>query len=56
MKILWSLRMAYWIKWAGYEKTWIGAWQFANDECFQQYREDGYSPRHTIMEDLGHGL
>lgn len=56
MKLLWNLQMAYWIKWSGYEKTWAGAYQFAKDECWQQYRLDGYSPKDAMLEDLGHGL
>lgn len=54
MSFFWTLRMTYWIKWYGCEKTWTAAYWFARDPAWREYREDGYSPREAIIEDLGH--
>jgi hypothetical protein len=52
-KLWWNLRLAYYLV-RYYRATPMYALHWANDECWQQYREDEYSPRDAFLEDLSY--
>jgi hypothetical protein len=52
--MFWTIRMTYQLKKYGYEKTWADCLSLARDDCFQDYRRDGYTPREAVLEDLSY--
>lgn len=47
----WTVRMA-WVLWREGASELGGAYDYAKDDCWQQFRTDGYSPSAAWYEDL----
>lgn len=54
----WKIRLAFWLFVYGYGyRRWrvnklVG---FAFEDCWDMFREDGYSPRDAVLEDASNG-
>ena len=51
-KFLWTVCTAYWLHRYGYASTVIGAYRYAKDDCWQEMRDDGFTPKDAVLEDL----
>jgi hypothetical protein len=50
-KFLWAVQLSFWLKHYGYCKNYTLAWDYANDESWQKYR-DNFRPKQAVLEDL----
>ena len=50
----WELELVPLLIEAGYASDSIDAQEYALEECWQQYKDDGYSPKDAIQEDLSY--
>lgn len=55
IKFWWTLRLACLMVRYGISDL-RGAWPYANDEAWQNYREQGFSPMGAIEEDWSYGF
>lgn len=53
-KFWWTLRLAVLLKWYGFSRL-FDSWNYANEECWQEYREQGLTPMEAIREDWSYG-
>lgn len=55
-RFLWTFTLCFWlIRLHGCScRRPLDLWTFANDECWQSYREDGYSAREAVLEDASY--
>jgi hypothetical protein len=51
-KLWWTLCVALVLRTEGYTSSLPRAWKYAKEDCWQQFRVDGYTASEAIQEDL----
>ena len=50
----WTVRLAYHLRRLNWAKSIREAYSWAADECWQEYRKDGFTPMEAIAEDASY--
>jgi len=57
-KAIWKIRLAFWlfVYGYGYRRYKVAKIvRFAFEDCWDSFREDGYTPREALIEDASNG-